>query len=181
MEGFGVPKDMNKAEAFLKDASIMGNGQSSFQLFMLYCAEEKKDLKLAYKYLHKACLSGVTFFEQMNRFFVENYDAVLPMYLELKKPSSLVNIENRKEVENMHKGYTDELKKTFSAALSKDRMYHNPCGFIEDQQIWLMGVLLKYAVNSVLHMNHQDFMAALRCDLSPLLSYTGLWLLNEYK
>lgn len=110
----------------------MGNGQSAFQLFMLYCDKEKKDLKLAYKYLFKACLMGVTFFDQMQRFFIENYDAVVPMYLELKKPHESLNTGDRKEMENMHKGYAEEMKTSFSTALGKDRMYSNPCGFIED-------------------------------------------------
>lgn len=41
-----------------------------------------------------------------------------------------------------------------------------------------MGVLLKYAVNKVLHMNHTDFLSAIRCDLCPLMSHTGLWMLE---
>jgi TPR repeat protein len=45
MEGFGVPKDLKKAEKNLKEAYKMGNGQSAFQLFLLYCSGEKKDLK----------------------------------------------------------------------------------------------------------------------------------------
>jgi len=39
MEGFGVPKDLDKAEEYLKRATKLGNGQSAFQLFMLYCDE----------------------------------------------------------------------------------------------------------------------------------------------
>jgi len=103
------------------------------------------------------------------------------MYMELNKPNESISIDDENEMINLHKGYTDELKATFSNALAKDRMYHKASGFIEDQQIWLMGVLLKYAINKVLHMNHQDFLAALRCDLCPLLGDTGMWMVQQYK
>ena len=44
-------------------AAKLGNGQSNFQLFMLYCMEEKKDLVAAYKQLFKAVSRGVTYFD----------------------------------------------------------------------------------------------------------------------
>jgi len=40
----------------------------------------------------------------------------------------------------MHDAEYAEMKVTFSGALTKDRMYHRPCGFINDQQIWMLGV-----------------------------------------
>ncbi len=53
----------------------------------------------------------------------------------------------------MHDAYVNELQQTFMAALGKDRMYERPCGFVTDQQIWLMGVLIKYYVKHVLHFD----------------------------
>ena len=50
MEGFGVARNIDKAEALLTSAAKSGNGQSNFQLFMLYSkTEEKKDLVKAYR------------------------------------------------------------------------------------------------------------------------------------
>lgn len=43
-----------------------------------------------------------------------------------------------------------------------------------------MGVLTKYATKKVLHFNHNDFMMALRADLTPLLGNTGLWVIKNY-
>lgn len=40
----------------------------------------------------------------------------------------------------------NDLKTTFMAALGRDRMYKRPCGAVTDQQIWMIGVLLKYFV-----------------------------------
>jgi len=65
-------------------------------------------------------------------------------------------------------------------ALAKDRMYHRPCGFVTDQQIWMLGVLLKYLLKKVIHFSHADFLTAMRVDLGPLLGDTGLWLLKNY-
>jgi len=73
------------------------------------------------------------------------------------------------------------MSSSFMEALGKDRMYHKPCGFVTDAGIWMMGVLIKYAVNKVLHFNHQDFMHALKADLGPLLGDTGLWCFKQYK
>lgn len=148
---------------------------------MLYCDENKKDLKQAYKYLSIACTLGVTFFDQMHKFFCENYEEVFPVYKELKKPPESLNHDDREEMERVHQAQTEELKKDFSDALGTDRMYHKPCGYIEDQQIWMMGVLLKYALKQALHFNHKDFLAALRCDLCPILGNTGLWMLKQYR
>ncbi len=64
MEGYGVAKNLDKAEAMLQKAAKMGNGQSNFQLFMLYSTiDEKKDLVKAYKQLTKAVTRGVTYFD----------------------------------------------------------------------------------------------------------------------
>lgn len=63
-EGFGVPKNLDKAVTLLNEAAKGGNGQSNFQLFLLHSqVEEKKDVVLAYKNLCKAVTKGVTFFD----------------------------------------------------------------------------------------------------------------------
>ena len=50
MEGFGVARNVDKAEEMLLSAAKLGNAQSNFQLFMLYSnVEEKKDLVKAYR------------------------------------------------------------------------------------------------------------------------------------
>lgn len=70
------------------------------------------------------------------------------------------------------------MKNDFSASLAKDRLYHLPCGFINDQQIWMLGVSINYMVNNVLRFDHKDFLKAMRVDLGPVLGHTGLWALR---
>ena len=41
----------------------------------------------------------------------------------------------------------NDLKNGFMSALGKDRMYKRPCGAVTDQQIWMLGVLVKYLIN----------------------------------
>ena len=74
----------------------------------------------------------------------------------------------------------NDLKTTFMAALGRDRMYKRPCGAMTDQQIWMLGVLLKYFVKQVLRFDYLDFNRAVRTDLGPLLGETGLWALKNY-
>ena len=42
-------------------------------------------------------------------------------------------MNTRKEIENLHDAYLNELKDQFSAKLGKDRMYYRPAGFVTDQ------------------------------------------------
>ena len=44
----------------------------------------------------------------------------------------------------------------------------------------MIGVLLKYLINSVMRMDHMDFVRAIKLDLGPLLGDTGLWALKNY-
>jgi len=60
-------------------------------------------------------------------------------------------------------------------------MYQRPAGFVTDQQIWMLGVLMKYMLNKVMHMSHNDFMTAFKIDLGPLLGECGLWVLKNYE
>jgi hypothetical protein len=60
-------------------------------------------------------------------------------------------------------------------------MYYRPAGFVTDQQIWMVGVLAKYFLKSVMHFSHDDFMTALKIDLGPILGECGLWVLKNYE
>ena len=44
----------------------------------------------------------------------------------------MVDKDNRKEIENIHDAYVNELKVNFSQALNRDRLYHRPAGFLQD-------------------------------------------------
>lgn len=84
-------------------------------------------------------------------------------------------------MENLHDAYLNELQEQFSSKLSKDRMYYRPAGFVTDQQIWMVGVLVNYFLKSVMHFSHDDFMTALKVDLGPILGECGLWVLKNYE
>jgi len=40
--------------------------------------------------------------------------------------------DNKKDIVNMHTATVNEWKNNFGAALNKDRLYHKPCGFLND-------------------------------------------------
>ena len=138
----------------------------------------KKDNKKAYLFLTKAIMLGVTYFDNMTKFFKENFDELAPVFTELKKHESGLD---RKQIENLHEAYLSELSDSFSARLGKDRLYERACGFVTDQQIWLIGVLMKYFLRQVMHFEHEDFLTAMKVDLGPLLGETGLWALKGYE
>jgi hypothetical protein len=166
----------------LLKAAKMGNAQSSFQLFMLYSTvEEKKDLVKAYKQLFKSVMRGVTYFDQLHSFFKENFAVLAPVFCELRAPPASVDRSDRSQMENLHEAMINDAKTQFMAALGKDRMYKRPCGSVTDQQIWMIGVLLKYFIKSVMRMDHVDFARAIRTDLGPILGETGLWALRNYQ
>jgi len=132
-EGFGVARNLNKSIELLKKAARAGNGQSAFQLFLIYSKEDEvKDNKIAYKYLAKAVENGVTYFEQMNSFFKDNQDELAPVFVASRNLPSTVDVNNKKEIENLHDAYVNELQMTFNSALSKDRLYLRPAGFLTD-------------------------------------------------
>ena len=116
----------------------------------------------------------------MNAFFQDNYDALAPVFLETKKPAD-ITVANKTEVQNLHDAYVNELQTNFMAALGKDRMYKRPCGSVTDQQIWMLGVLMKYLLKTVLRYDHKDFIHAIKADIGPLLGDTGLWALKNYQ
>jgi len=64
------------------------------------------------------------------------------------------------------------------AKLGKDRLYVRACGFVTDQQIWMIGVLINYLLKHVIYFDNQDFLTAFKVDLAQILSETGLWALK---
>ena len=179
-EGSGVTKNLDRAIELLTRAAKLGNAQSNYQLFHLYSSvEEKKNPALAYKNLVKAVSMGVTFFDVLNQFFKDHYDVLAEDFVKSRKLDFAG--EKKENVINLHEAFVNELRTNFMAALGKDRMYKRPCGSVTDQQIWMIGVLVKYLLTQVLHFSHTDFMTAVRVDLGPLLGDTGLWALKTYQ
>ena len=180
MEGFGVAQDLDKSEKLLLQASKEGNGQSAYQLFIMYSSvPSKKNTIKAYRFINKAVQLGVTHFEEMDKFFKANFDVLKPEFAKIRTPPE--SLTGKQEIENLHDAYLSELKETFSAKLEKDRMYQRQAGFVTDQQIWMIGVLCKYFLRKVMHFSHEDFMTAFKVDLGPLLGDTGLWALKNYE
>ena len=85
-------------------------------------------------------------FDALHLLFKENYDELAKVFIDNKKPSALIDKDNKQEVENLHEAYVNEMKNSFSQALNKDRLYHRPAGFLQENQIWMVGVLSKYFV-----------------------------------
>lgn len=84
-EGFGIPRNLDKAVKFLNEAAKAGNAQSNFQLFLIHSTvPEKEDTVLAYNHLWKAVSRGITFFDQLSKFFTDNYDKLAPVFIENK-------------------------------------------------------------------------------------------------
>lgn len=160
---FGVAKNVEKAIELLAKSARAGNGQSCYQLFLIYFQEEGfKDVVKAYQYLEKGIMNGASHFDELHALFKEHQEVLTAVFLSRKRPDSLVNKDDKTEVLNLHEAYINEMKNSFSAALNRDRLYNRPVGFLMDQQIWMVGVLTKYFVSKVLRFNHQDFMRALR-------------------
>lgn len=87
MEGFGVSQNLDLSEKLLLKASKEGNGQSSYQLFIMYSTiPTKKNTIKAYKFLNKSINLGVTHFEEQDKFFKANYDVLKPIFVEIRKP-----------------------------------------------------------------------------------------------
>jgi hypothetical protein len=93
---------------------------------------EKKDPKIAYRHLIKAVTMGVSFFEEMNSYFKDNYDLISPDFIKTRKPGVDPAAEVKQEILNLHEAYVNELKTNFMAALGRDRMYKRPCGSVTD-------------------------------------------------
>jgi TPR repeat protein len=104
-EGFGVAKNLQKATEYLEKAAAAGNGQSMYQLYMIYSGKEESSMKnpeKAYDYLMQAIFNGVTYFDDAVSFFVENYAVLAPVYVKGKNLPVEVKPENEKDIKNMH-------------------------------------------------------------------------------
>lgn len=134
MEGFGVTENLDTAEQYLIKAAKMGNGQSNFQLFMLYSKREGKiDLANAYRQLYKAVIHGVTYFDQLHAFFNENFAALKDVFCEIRAPPATIDRNDESQLKNLHESMISDMKTTFMSALGKDRMYKRPPGAVTDQ------------------------------------------------
>jgi len=83
---------------------------------------------------------GVTYFDEAVSYFKEHYDLLAADYVKRTKLPMEVKDETKVDILNMQKANISEMRNTFSNALNKDRLYHRPCGFLNDQQIWMLGV-----------------------------------------
>lgn len=119
-------------------------------------------------------------FDDFQKLFRDSYDELVQTFITTKKPSAMVDKDNRKEVENLHDAYVNEMKTSFSQALGKDRLYLRPCGFVQDNQIWMIGVQSKYFIKTVLHFDHADFIKAIKLDIPSVLGDVGVWVVTNY-
>ena len=99
-EGFGVSKNINKAIEYLTKASRMGNGQSFFQLYLIYSGKDGQDKALknpikAYNFLMSAIIRGVTYFDELLALFASNYAELAPTYLKMKNIQIEIKDENK--------------------------------------------------------------------------------------
>jgi hypothetical protein len=78
-------------------------------------------------------MNGVSQFYLLHQLFKEHQDELTPVFLANKPPSSLVDKDDKTQILNLHEAYVNEIGTTFSAALSKDRLYKRPVGFLEEQ------------------------------------------------
>lgn len=113
---FGVSKNLDKAVELLTKAAKAGNGQSCYQLAILYSNEEPPyfDVKKAYSYFEKALMRGVSLFDDFHELFKKHYDVLAPVFIENKKPTQLVNKDSKEEVTKLHEAYVNEMKTSFS-------------------------------------------------------------------
>lgn len=127
-------------------------------------------------------LNGVSFFDEFHQLFKDNFDELSPVFLNKKSQqnNTLIDKSNSQDVLKLHEAYVNEMKTSFSQALGKDRLYQRPTGFMQDQNIWMIGVLTRYFIKQVLHFDHADFMKAMKEDVNPILGELGLWVLTNY-
>lgn len=150
-------------------------------MYIIYSNEaEFKDAKKAYTNLIKAIHRGVSCFNELSVLFKENVDELAALFVASRPPSALIDKDNKQELLNLHDAWVKELQTQFMSALGKDRLYKRPAGFVQDSQIWLIGVLAKYFIFTVLRFDHADFLKAMKLDLGPILGDTGVWSLTNY-
>ena len=79
-------------------------------------------------------------------YFKKHYNILAPLYVRKSNLPIEVNDKTKVDILNMHDAWVNEIKNDFSAALGKDRLYHKPAGFINDQQSWMICVQMHYLV-----------------------------------
>ena len=137
-EGFGVSKNIEKAIEFLTQAASKGNCQSMYQLHLIKSGNDGqddnfRDVEGSYEWLLKGIQCGATFFDQAIEYFKQHFDVLAPVFLSQKKLDIDCKDEEKKtEIMNIHDAGIKEMKNDFSASLGKDRLYHKPCGFLND-------------------------------------------------
>lgn len=183
-QGFGVTKNVAKAVEYLKKSAALGHCHSMYQLYLIHSGKPGEDEKMtdvvtAYNHLMKSLQYGVTNYDEAIAYFKQHYNELAPVFVRTKKLPLEVNKDTQVDILNMHDAVINEIKNDFSAALSKDRLYHKPAGFINDQQSWLIGVQMHYVLDKVLRYSHSDFLKAFRTDLGPILGNTGIWALKR--
>jgi len=62
--------------------------------------------------------------------FKAHFDELAPIFLTTKRPSTMIDKDNKEEVIKLHEAYVNEMKSAFSGALGKDRLYKRPVGFM---------------------------------------------------
>jgi len=137
-------------------------------------------VEAAYEWLYRGVCNGATFFDDVISYFKQHFDVLAPAFLKQRRLElDLTDAKSKMDVVNMHDAGVLEMKNDFSSSLGKDRLYHKPCGFLNDQQIWMLGVNVQYFLHSVLRFDHKDFLKAMKIDVGPLLGDTGLWALRQ--
>lgn len=138
-EGFGVNKNIEKAVEFLTKAAEVGNCQSMYQLHIIKSGNDGqddnfRDVEASYNWLLKGIQNGATFFDELLKYFKTHFDILAPVFLTQKKLDMDCRDEKqKKDILNMHDAQILEMKNDFSTSLGKDRLYHKPCGFLNDQ------------------------------------------------
>lgn len=135
-DGFGVTKNLDKAIENLTVGVNAGNGQSMYQMYLIHSGtpgqdEKYKDPVKAYRFLLDAIYTGVTYFDEIKAYFSLHVDALKDTFSK-NNPHLTLDLNNNDDIKARHNAFVDELKVNFSSALGKDRMYHRPCGFLND-------------------------------------------------
>jgi hypothetical protein len=178
----GTLKNVSASIPYFEKAAKLGNIQSNYELFLIHSGEfpEHKDVKKAYKHVRIAVESGVTAFDKYQEFFKNNVEELGETFI---KQQSITDLDASKTeaLVNLHNGYIQELGKRFTKAYENDKLYARASSFLQDVQIWLLGVLKRYFRDEVLRFNHVDFMRAIKEDLLPLVGEVGLYLLDNWQ
>lgn len=110
-----------------------------YELYLVYSemedeANKTKNIQTAYTWLIKSLNYGVTQYDDAINYFKKHFSHLNEWYVALKKlPLDATSQESQADVLRIHEANVNEIKNDFSAALGKDRLYHKPAGFINDQ------------------------------------------------